>query len=159
MRYPITILPRYDKHGGVAPLVVPEGYVYVRHILVSDLATAQEILGKLDAGEDFSALLSQYGTDPGMEVAPYKTLGYLVGPYESKVDYLPEFKEAALALTEIGQCSGIVQTENGFHILRLESTLEGGVKPLEEVYDQIHALLLKADQTEQLTALLKAWVS
>ena len=149
----------YDKHGGVPPLVAPEGYIYVRHILVADLATAQEVLERLEAGEDFSALLSQYGTDPGMEAEPYKSLGYLVGPYPSKVDYLPEFKEAALALTETGQHSGIVETESGFHILRLESRLPGGVKPLEEVYDQIHGLLLKADQSDQLTAILKSWVS
>lgn len=149
----------YDKHGGVAPLVAPEGYIYVRHILVADLATAQEVLGKLEAGEDFSALLSQYGLDPGMETEPFASLGYLVGPYPSKVDYLPEFKEAALALTKVGQYSGIVETESGFHILRLESKLPGGTKPLSQVYDAIRAMLLKADQTEQLTALLKSWVS
>lgn len=149
----------YDKHGGVPPLVAPEGYIYVRHILVADLATAQEVLEKLDAGEDFSSLLSQYGTDPGMETEPFASLGYLVGPYPSKVDYLPEFKEAALALTGIGQYSGIVETESGFHILRLESKLPGGTKPLSQVYDAIHAMLLKADQSEQLTAILKGWVS
>lgn len=149
----------YDKHGGVAPLVTPEGYIYVRHILVADLATAQEVLEKLEAGEDFSALLSQYGTDPGMETEPFASLGYLVGPYPSKVDYLPEFKEAALALTEVGQHSGIVETESGFHILRLESKLSGGTRPLSQVYDAIHAMLLKADQSEQLTAILKGWVS
>ena len=149
----------YDKHGGVPPLVAPEGYIYVRHILVADQATAQEVLGKLEAGEDFSALLSEYGTDPGMEAEPFATLGYLVGPYPSKVDYLPEFKEAALALTEIGQYSGIVQTQSGFHILRLESKLPGGTRPLSQVRDEIHAMLLRADQTEHLTAILKAWVS
>ena len=149
----------FDKHGGVPPLTAPEGYIYVRHILVADLATAQEVLDKLEAGEDFSALLSQYGTDPGMETEPFASLGYLVGPYPSKVDYLPEFKEAALTLTEVGQYSGIVETESGFHILRLESKLPGGTKPLSQVYDAIHAMLLKADQSEQLTALLKGWVS
>ena len=149
----------FDKHGGVPPLTAPEGYIYVRHILVADLATAQEVLDKLEAGEDFSALLSQYGMDPGMETEPFASLGYLVGPYHSKVDYLPEFKEAALTLTEVGQYSGIVETESGFHILRLESKLPGGTKPLSQVYDAIHAMLLKADQSEQLTALLKGWVS
>ena len=149
----------FDKHGGVPPLTAPEGYIYVRNILVADLTTAQEVLEKLDAGEDFSTLLSQYGTDPGMETEPFASLGYLVGPYPSKVDYLPEFKEAALTLTEVGQYSGIVETESGFHILRLESKLPGGTKPLSQVYDAIHAMLLKADQSDQLTALLKSWVS
>lgn len=149
----------FDKHGGVPPLVAPEGYIYVRHILVEDRETAQTLLERLDAGESFDALLSGYNTDPGMEAEPFATLGYLVGPYPSKVDYLPGFKEAALALTEVGQHSGIVETESGFHILRLERRLPGGTKPLEEVRDAIHAMLLKADQTKQLTDLLKSWVS
>jgi len=36
---------------------------------------------------------------------------------------------------------------------------EPGTRPLEQVYDEIHAMGLKADQTEQLTALLKSRVS
>ncbi len=149
----------YDKHGGVPPLTAPEGYIYVRHILLTDRATAEEVLAQLDSGADFAALMAQYGTDPGMETEPYKTLGYLVGPYPSKVDYLPEFKEAALSLTEPGAYSGIVETESGFHIIQLLSHLEAGTKPVDQVYDAIHAMLLKSEQTEQLTALLKSWVS
>lgn len=149
----------YDKHGGVPPLTAPEGYIYVRHILVEDRATAEEILAQLDRGADFAALMAQYGTDPGMDTEPHRTLGYLVGPYPSKIDYLPEFKEAALSLTEIGQYSGIVESESGFHILQLLSRLEAGTKPVEQVYDEIYAMLLKSDQTEQLTAILKGWVS
>ena len=149
----------YDKHGGVPPLTAPEGYFYVRHILVEDRETAQTVLDRLEAGEPFDALLAEFNTDPGMETEPFASLGYLVGPYASKVDYLPGFKEAALALTEVGQYSGIVETESGFHILRLERKLPGGTKPLAEVRDQIHAMLLKADQTQQLTELLKSWVS
>lgn len=149
----------YDKHGGVPPLVAPDGYIYVRHILVEDRQTAQTVLDRLEAGGSFDALLAEFNTDPGMETEPFASLGYLVGPYPSKVDYLPGFKEAALALTEVGQHSGIVETESGLHILRLERKLPGGIKPLAEVRDQIHAMLLKADQTQQLTALLKSWVS
>lgn len=149
----------FDKHGGVAPLVVPEGYVYVRHILTEDLETAQLVLEKLNAGGDFVELMHQYGTDDSVYAHPYATLGYLVGPYESKVDYLQEFKDAALALENIGDYSPIVQTQSGYEIIQLVSRLEAGTKSLEQVYDQIHAILLKNDQTEQLTALLKSWVS
>ena len=149
----------YDKHGGVEPLVVPEGYVYVRHILLEDMETAQLVLEKLNAGGDFVELMHQYGTDESVYAQPYATLGYLVGPYESKVDYLQEFKDAALALKNIGDYSSIVQTQSGYEIIQLVSRLEAGTKSLEQVYDQIHAILLKNDQTEQLTELLKSWVS
>ena len=150
---------QFDKHGGVEPLVVPEGYVYVRHILLEDLETAQLVLSKLQAGEDFVELMRQYGTDDSVYAEPYASLGYLVGPYESKVDYLQEFKDAALALKNIGDYSGIVQTKSGYEIIQLVSRLEAGTKSLEQVYDQIHGILLKNDQTEQLTQLLKSWVS
>lgn len=150
---------QFDKHGGVEPLVVPEGYVYVRHILLEDMETAQLVLDQLNAGGDFVELMHRYGTDDSVYVEPYATLGYLVGPYESKVDYLQEFKDAALSLQNIGDYSGIVQTKSGYEIIQLVSRLEAGTKPLEQVYDQIHAILLKNDQTEQLTQLLKSWVS
>lgn len=149
----------FDKHGGVEPLVVPEGYVYVRHILLEDLATAQLVLEKLNAGGDFVELMHEYGTDDSVYAEPYATIGYLVGPYDSKVDYLQEFKDAALALEEIGDYSGIVETKSGYEIIQLISRLEAGTKPLEQVYDQIYGILLKNDQTEQLTQLLKSWVS
>lgn len=150
---------QFDKHGGVEPLVVPEGYVYVRHILLEDLETAQLVLEKLNAGGDFVELMHRYGKDDSVYAHPYATVGYLVGPYESKVDYLQEFKDAALALQQIGDYSGIVQTKSGYEIIQLVSRLEAGTKPLEQVYDQIHRILLKNDQTEQLTQLLKDWVS
>lgn len=150
---------QFDKHGGVEPLVVPEGYVYVRHILLEDLETAQLVLEKLKAGGDFVELMHRYGKDDSVYAHPYATVGYLVGPYESKVDYLQEFKDAALALQQIGEYSGIVQTKSGYEIIQLVSRLEAGTKPLEQVYDQIHRILLKNDQTEQLTQLLKDWVS
>lgn len=150
---------QFDKHGGVEPLVVPEGYVYVRHILLEDLETAQLVLEKLNAGGDFVELMHRYGKDDSVYAHPYATVGYLVGPYESKVDYLQEFKDAALALQQTGDYSGIVQTKSGYEIIQLVSRLEAGTKPLEQVYDQIHRILLKNDQTEQLTQLLKDWVS
>ena len=150
---------QFDKHGGVEPLVVPEGYVYVRHILLEDLETAQLVLEKLNAGGDFVELMHRYGKDDSVYAHPYATVGYLVGPYESKVDYLQEFKDAALALQQIGDYSGIVQTKSGYEIIQLVSRLEAGTKSLEQVYDQIHRILLKNDQTEQLTQLLKDWVS
>lgn len=150
---------QFDKHGGVEPLVVPEGYVYVRHILLEDLETAQLVLEKLNSGGDFVELMHRYGKDDSVYAHPYATVGYLVGPYESKVDYLQEFKDAALALKQIGDYSGIVQTKSGYEIIQLVSRLEAGTKSLEQVYDQIHRILLKNDQTEQLTQLLKDWVS
>ncbi len=149
----------YDKHGGVEPLVVPEGYVYVRHILTDSEETAKEVLAKLDQGEKFEDLLKAYGTDPGMLEEPYATLGYLVGPYESTVDYYEEFKGAALTLREVGDYSGIVRTPAGYEIIQLARRLEAREKSLEEVRDQISTLLLNYKKSNALTALLRDWTA
>ena len=69
-------------NGGSQPLVVPEGYNYYKHILVLDAeegedkdvdAIVAEIYAKIEAGEDFDALIEEYGEDPGMQNEPYKT--------------------------------------------------------------------------------------
>ena len=138
---------------------MPEGYVYVRHILVDREETAKEVLAKLDQGEEFEDLMKAYGTDPGMLEEPYATLGYLVGPYESTVDYYEEFKEAALALSELGDYSGIVRTPSGYEIIQLVSRLEAREKSLEEVHDQIYELLLNNKKSNALTALLQDWTA
>jgi len=147
----------YDKHGGVEPLVVPEGYVYVRHILVDDEVTANAVLAKLNQGEDFEVLMRTYGTDAGMLEEPYATLGYLVGPYVSAVDYYEEFKQAALELGEPGEYSDVVQTPVGYEIIQLREQLDAGERALEEVRSQIHTLLLNNKKSMALTALLQEW--
>ena len=149
----------YDKHGGVPPLVVPEGYVYVRHILVEAEEEALAIHGKLDSGEDFHTLMKTHGIDAGMLEEPYVTLGYLVGPYQSAMDYHDEFKDAALALEQVGDYSGVVRTPSGYEIIQLLSRLEPGEKSLEQVRNQIYTLLLNSKKSTTLTALLQEWTA
>ncbi len=76
-------------------------------------ALAEEILGKLQAGEDFDTLMMQYTEDPGITSYPNGytfTDGEMVEPFETAVKGL-----------EIGGLSGIVETTNGYHIiLRIE---------------------------------------
>ncbi len=73
------------------------------------LAKANEVLEKVKAGEDFDALIAEYGEDPGMEAQPE---GYLF----TKGAMVPEFEEAAYAL-EIGETSDLVETTYGYHII------------------------------------------
>ena len=96
---------------------IAENFIAAKHILISndegdDLAEnralAEDILSKLEAGDDFDALVSEYGEDKNMD-AEY-------GRYFTHGMFPAEFEEAALAL-EVGQRSGIVESEVGFHII------------------------------------------
>jgi hypothetical protein len=84
----------------------------VRHILVGDEATAQEVLGLLDDGGDFATLAAEYSTGP---TGPN---GGDLGCVPSD-GYVPEFAAAVDAAT-VGEVVGPVQTQFGWHVLVVE---------------------------------------
>jgi parvulin-like peptidyl-prolyl isomerase len=100
--------------------------------------TAQGILDRAKAGEDFAALANEFSQDPGNKGADgvgqggiYKDVpkGRMVAPFEA----------AALAL-EPGQVAPeLVETDFGFHIIKLERKLE--MKDKAETYDVRHILI------------------
>lgn len=94
---------------------------------------AQDALDRANAGEDFDELIEELGDDPGMEAEPAKTEGYLV---TENSNYVDEFEEASLALTEDGQISDLVPTDFGYHIILRVSDAEGPVD-FDTVKDQI----------------------
>jgi peptidyl-prolyl cis-trans isomerase SurA len=74
---------------------------------------AQAILDRVKNGEDFAQLAQQYSEDPGS-----KTLGGDLG-YFRREAMLPEFADAAFRLKP-GEVSGIVETQFGYHIIKVE---------------------------------------
>ncbi len=89
-----------------------EEQVWARHILVETEELAIEILGKLDDGEDWYALASEYSLDQGN-----KEMGGDLGWF-GKGNMVMEFENAVFAL-EIGDLSQPIQTQFGFHIIQL----------------------------------------
>ncbi|MBQ9941300.1 MAG: peptidylprolyl isomerase [Clostridia bacterium] len=75
------------------------------------LKKAEEVLEKVNAGEDFMTLVEQYNEDPGMGI--YGEDGY----YFTKGVMVEEFENAAYALEE-GATSGLVETSFGYHIIK-----------------------------------------
>ncbi len=149
---------QYDLYGGVPPLIVPEGYVRVRQILVEDRATAEDVLSQLEAGADFDEMMERYNIDEGMKAEPYRSFGYLIGPYEATRDYLSEMKEAALALTEVGQISGVVESSAGYHIIRLEEKLTAGSVSYASVRDSIFTMLDANEREKTFNAMVENWI-
>ncbi len=104
-------------------------------------ATAEEVLNRAKAGEDFAKLANEFSEDPGNKDAKGEPQG---GIYKevTKGQMVKPFEEAALAL-EPGQVApNLVETDFGFHIIKLERKGEGkdvAGQPTE-TYDVRHIL-------------------
>ena len=106
-------------------------------------AKAEEILNRAKSGEDFAALANEFSEDPGnMDPQTKEKKGGLYAD-TPKGRMVPAFEEAALAL-EPGQVSpNLVETDYGFHIIKLEKKAEGkdaSGQPTQ-TYDVRHILI------------------
>ena len=105
-------------------------------------------------GADFDALMAQYGEDPGMKRAPAMTDGYALCATSA---YVPEFLEAALALEKVGDISGEVVTEYGFHIIKYVAEIPAGKVALDTVRDALTKTVTTEKENAAYAAALKEW--
>ena len=127
--------------------IVPEK-VKARHILVRRVATdgdeasaleearvmAEAVLAKVKDGEDFSALAKVHSQDTGSA-----KLGGDLGFFGRGLMVKP-FEDAAFSLAA-GEVSGLVETEYGFHIIKVDERKAAGSLTLEEASDEIRKKL------------------
>jgi peptidyl-prolyl cis-trans isomerase C len=115
------------------------------HILVETEEEAAAIVAEIEGGADFSALAQERSTGPsgpsGGDLGWFGA-GMMVEPFE-----------AAVFALEPGQVSAPVQTQFGWHVIRLNETREMPAPTLDEVRDQIVEQIQRAAVEAQVTAL------
>lgn len=99
------------------------------HILVETEEEAQAVIERLEAGEEFAALAAEVSTGPSGPRGG--ALGWF-GPGQM----VPEFEQAAQALDE-GGISEPVQTQFGWHVVKLNGVREQPLPTFEEVSGQV----------------------
>lgn len=114
-----------------------------------------EVLAKLEAGEDFTALIDEYNDDTSVDVEPYRSEGFVEGPYSTNID-IPGYIEALAKLTAPGQYTTI-NTFYGCYIIRCEKLLEGAV-PYEDVKDSFTSSLETQNKDVEWSTVTQGWI-
>lgn len=104
------------------------------HILVTEEATAKEVIKKLSKGSKFVDLAKEYSTGPSASKGG--DLGWF-----SPQRMVPEFSQAVLALKDNTYTKQPVQTQFGWHIILRHGQRQGTPPMFEEVKPSITATL------------------
>lgn len=108
---------------------------------------AEDVLKKVKDGEEFAALAKEYSDDPGSKIQG-GDLGYF-----AKDQMVPEFEAAAYAL-KVGEISDIVESQYGYHIIKVTDKIDEQT-PYEEEKDSIKTILLSEKFSNQIKKLSK----
>lgn len=133
-----AVRARYDKEVAATP---PTNEIRARHILVKTKEEAEAIIAQLEGGGDFEAIAKEKSTDGA---APQGgDLGYF-GPGQM----VPAFEKAAFAL-EVGEYSKEpVETDFGFHVIKVEDKRTQQPPAFDQVKDQVRSLLFRENYFE-----------
>ncbi|GAE86824.1 peptidylprolyl isomerase [Acetivibrio straminisolvens] len=129
-----------------------EAEAYLKEKLEAIKPKAEEVLNKAKSGEDFEALIKEYGEDPGMESEDYKD-GYIVSKNSG---FIQSFEDASLALG-VGEISDLVEGPYGYHIIKVYEKTDAKSYPLEQKKDEIKEMLQSDKKTTFMDEKMKEW--
>ncbi len=133
----------YDEIVGQAE---DEIEVRARHILVETEEAAGELHAELVGGADFEELAQEHSIDPGSGQQG-GDLGYFTSER-----MIPEFSEVAFSL-EPGDLSDPVQSQFGWHIIRVEDRREVEKPSFEDVSGELRTVVARRAQRDHILEL------
>ena len=135
------------EYDAFASEFVPEDEIRASHILVETEEEANDLKAQIDGGADFVALAKEHSIDPG--AANGGDLGFF-----GRGMMVAPFEEAAFALAEPGAISAPVQSQFGWHIIKLEEKRQSAPPAFEQVAAQIQNQLLMDTFTAKVDELM-----
>jgi peptidyl-prolyl cis-trans isomerase C len=111
-------------------------------------AKAQAVLKKVKAGGDFAKLAQENSSDGSAQQGGdlgFFTRGQMVGPFDS----------AAFSMKP-GEISDLVETQFGFHIIKVTEKKEASTLPLEQVTERVREFLAGQRKQERGQAFINA---
>ena len=102
-----------ERYDAMAKEISESEEIQARHILVETETKAKEIIAEIKGGADFAELAKERSTGPSKDKGG--DLGYF-----TREQMVPPFTEAAFALKK-GQVTEVpVQTQFGWHVIKIE---------------------------------------
>jgi peptidyl-prolyl cis-trans isomerase C len=135
----------YDSRFGSAE---PEAEFNASHILVETEEEALAVIARLDDGADFATTAQEVSTGPsgpsGGELGWFG-MGMMVAEFE-----------AAVAELEVGAISAPVQTQFGWHVIKLNDTRDTPIPELDAVRQELVSEIQEQAVTEALESLTES---
>lgn len=135
----------YDEKIGKMPT---EKEAHAAHILVPTKAEADKAAAELKAGAKFADVAKKYSKDSSASEGG--DLGWF-----KKGDVVPEFGEAAFKL-KAGGVSAPVQTQFGWHVIRLEAMRQAPKPTFEQAHDDMVRALVREEGQKLIETLRKS---
>jgi peptidyl-prolyl cis-trans isomerase C len=135
---------RYDELVKQQP---PQEEVHARHILVASEADARAALDEVKKGADFTEVSKKRSTGP--TAATGGDLGFF-----TKDKMVPEFAEAAFKLQPGQVTEAPVQTQFGWHVIKVEARRKSDPPKFEDVRAQVYDMMA-GEAVEKLVADLR----
>ena len=142
-------------------LYIPEDFLFVHVIQLSDAEKAQDILTKIKEGEDFETYRTSEDNESGVGNAADAEKGTAIGENDSPFDAVVYDIAKDMNAGDVELVQAVVKNSEGdeatayFIVKRVEGTT--GVVPYEDVKDAIDSTLKSHEESEYVNEKVEAW--